>query len=246
MMTFESNIDKFYKYFAHQAIVLRAISLDYEQLEGTGPEDHQLRFYQKCLIVGALDTLAALKFPKDTFPDLHRRNRERFVRFISEFSSWNHGNLINVPFLYDHLNSTNGKNSKLANYLRKKLNQFDPHSGIDLSPDQIDEIPENLFPMAICEMEVEAIRFNQHYNLLYRYRNFLVHESREPGHAMEGIKDGEDSAYYHGYINEDKWFLAYPVEMFFRLFETSVDKLRDYFIEQQIDPFYSINDTTRW
>ena len=245
-MTLESNIDKFYSYFTRQITVIRAVSLDNELLEGTGPEDHKLRFYQKSLVVTALDTLAGLRFLKETFPTLHRKNRERFVRFISAYASWSHGDLVSVPFLYDHLNSNNARNANLANYLRAKLDQFDSHSGIDLLPDNIDEIPENLLPMATSEKEEEAIWFNQHYAILYRYRNFLVHESREPGYAMEGFRDGEESAYYHGYINEDKWFLAYPVEMFFRLLENSVNNLRTYFTEQGIDPFESVGDTTRW
>ena len=146
-MTIKEQIEKFCSYFTRQAIVLRALTLDSEQLQGTGPEDHQIRFYQKILVVTALDTLAGIRFPKETFPALHRKNKERFIRFISEYSSWNHGALVNVPFLYDHLNSTNARNGNLANYLREKLDQFDPHGGIDLLPNQIDEVPENLLPI---------------------------------------------------------------------------------------------------
>ena len=46
----DDNIERFFSYFSRQSIVLRALTLNNEQLEGTGPEDHQIRFYQKVLV----------------------------------------------------------------------------------------------------------------------------------------------------------------------------------------------------
>lgn len=245
-MTNEDQIERFCSYFSRQLIVIRALTLDNEQLEGTGPEDHQIRFYQKVLVITALDTLAGIRFPKETFPGFKKKNRQRFIRFISEYSSWDDGVLINVPFLYDHLCETNARNGNLAKFLRENLDNYNPQDGIYLFPDQIDEHPDRLLPFATSEKEEEAIWLYQHYSLLYRYRNFLVHESKEPGHAMEGIRDGEVRAYYHGYINEEKWFLGYPIEMFFNLLRNSIENLRTYFTEQNINPFEFVRDNTRW
>jgi len=245
-MTIEAQIEKFCSYFSHQLIVISALTLDNDQLEGTGPADHRIGFYQKVLVVTALDTLAGIRFPKESYPRLNRKNRERFIKFISEYASWDNGELINVPFLYDHLCKTNAKDGNLAKFLSEKLDNHNTQDGIDLFPEQIDEPPERLFPLTNTEKEEEAISLYQHYSLLYRYRNFLVHESREPGYAMEGIRNGEVRAYYHGYYNEDKWFLGYPIKMFLNLLRNSIENLRIYFTEQNINPFEFVGDTTRW
>ena len=78
-MTIEDQIERFCSYFSRQLIVIRALTSDNEQLEGTGPEDHQIRFYQKVLVITALDTLAGIRFPKATFPGLKKKNRQRFI-----------------------------------------------------------------------------------------------------------------------------------------------------------------------
>jgi len=242
----EENIERFFSYFSRQLVVLRALTLNNDQLEGTGPADHQIRFYQKVLVVTALDTLAGIRFPIVTYPNLNRKNRERFITFISEYSSWETGLLISLPFLYDNLCRNNVENSNLTQFVREGLSGYDPKEGIDLYPSDIDEPPERLLPLASTEEEEAAVWDCQHYSLLYRYRNFLVHESREPGHAMDGIRDGEFRAYYHGYINEESWFLGYPSEMFFELLNNSIENLKTYFSEQNVDPFEFVGDTTRW
>lgn len=241
----ENQIQRFCSYFSRQLIVIRALTLNNNQLEGTGPADHKIRSYQKILIVTALDALAGIRFPKDTYPELHMKNRKRFIRFISEYSSWDNGVLISIPFLYDRLCEIDAKDENLAKFLREKLDRYNPQDGIVYPSDKIDQHPDLLLPLANSKKEKKAIWSNQHYSLLYGYRNFLVHGSREPGHAMEGIRNGEDSAYYHGYINENSWFLCYPSEMFFSLIEDSIENLKTYFTEQIINPFEFVEDIIR-
>jgi len=63
-----------------------------------------------------------------------------------------------------------------------------------------------------------------HLNLLYQYRNSLVHELREPGHGMEFHQNHDDEPFYHGMtIVEADGFsgktleLVYPLNFYFWL-----------------------------
>lgn len=241
-----SQIENFCSYFRRQASVISGLQSVPEDAGRVSPTDYQIRFYQKVLLVTALDTFACIRFPKENYPSLHKKNRERFIRFISDYSSWQDGARVSLPFLFDDLNKYTSKSSRLLLFIRNKIDQFDINDGILLTPYRIDELPEHLLQLAHTEKEEELIWYYQHYALLYRYRNFLVHESREPGHAMDGIRDTESEAYYHGYINKPKWHLAYPVELFNRIFLNSLENLKTYLVENQLDPFAFVGDTTRW
>ena len=159
---------------------------------------------------------------------------------------WQNGKRVSLPFLLDDLNKYSSESSKLLLFIREKIDRFDVNKGIFLTPDQIDEYPEQLLQHANTEKEKELIWYYQHYALLYRYRNFLVHESREPGYGMDGTRDAKSEAYYHGYINEPKWHLAYPIKLFKKIFLNSLKNLKFYLQENQIDPYALVADTTRW
>jgi len=243
-MSIEKNIEHFCSYFERQ---IELIGSRTNKTDGYhAPEDYQLPFYQKVLLVSALDTLTSIRYSREQHPSLSRKNRERFIRFVKDHANWSCGNLVSIPFLHDHLIKYQLDAGNLAKYLQDKLKQHNPKDGLILTIDKLDEQPESLLPLAKTEKEEEAILFYQHYDLLYRYRNFLVHESRMPGYGMEGIQDGGSEGYYHGYANVTKWHLAYPLELFSRLLSSSIISLRSYLIKQQIDPYSFVGDTTRW
>jgi len=245
-MTIDNKIDRFCSYFEHQSIVIGGLRSEPQDASEIAPEDHQIRFYQKVLLVTALDTLAGIRYSKEKYPCRSKRNRDRFIRFISEYSSWPSGVLVSLPFLLDDLNRQNSRGNKLFSFIKGKLDQFSTNEGILLRPEKIDERPDTLLAFARTEKEEESIWHYQHYALMYRYRNFLVHESREPGYAMEGIRHTEPEAYYHGYLNTPKWHLAYPVGLFIRIFMNSLRNMKEYLIEDEIDPYSLVGDTTRW
>ena len=224
------------------------IEINQKNLRNAGPEDLQFLFYKKVLMVTALDTLAGIRFPKVNYPDLHNKNPKRFIRFISEYGSWEHGELVSTPFLLDSLSTRNTRNGKLAEYLRDKMNGYDSNSGNYFKLTVFDETPSNLLDYATTENEENLIWCYQHYAIFYRYRNFLVHEARTPGYAMDGIRNNENGAFYHGYIGNalEGWHLAYPVELFVTLLSNSTNGLRDFFQEQNQSPYAFVGDTTRW
>jgi len=244
------NIEFLCSYFKRQIDVIGSLIVSDNILKQAKPTDLQVLLYKKSLLVAMLDSMAGFAFSEKHFPDLHNKNRERFIRFIKEYANWNNGNLINVPFLYDRLSKSKDRevcNGNLTKHLIERLSQFDTSAGKAIPVDRIDEEPKVLSLLVRTELEKKEIEKCQHYSILYRYRNYLVHEAREPGLGME-ISKATD-AYYHGYLGkEGEWFLVYPLDLFKKLCSETIDNLKHYLIDSQIDPYeYDIlEDTSRF
>jgi hypothetical protein len=227
--------------------LIKRLEVDWATITELEPEDRQVRFYRKALFVIGIDTLAGIRFSNKYFPDLRRKNRLRFIRFLKEIAKWKEGETVSFPFLLERLKKYGLGDGTLSNYIKKKLEHFDVTAGGQLMLSQVDEPAEKLIPYTTSEKEDEAISDYQHYSMIYRYRNYLIHGFREPGHAME-IDSLSTEPYYHSYFNDERWFLVYPMQMFVNIFQNSIQGLKKYLVENDIDPYgYDIlEETSRW
>lgn len=137
------------------------------------------------------------------------------------------------------------KSPHLSAHVLNQLSNFDVQAGGHISVSLVDQTDHKLMLLAGSEKEESAIMKHQHYSLLYRYRNYLVHEWREPGSSME-IDSLADEPYYHGYVRDPKWYLVYPMQLFTNLFNSSLARFKQYLYEKSIDPYAIVNDSSRW
>ena len=244
MASIEEKIDYFCGYFADQAHVINALAVVEEQAEDTDKERHQIRFYQKALLITHIDTLAGIRYTEKRYPQLNKKNKERFIQFLESSGAWPEGQLVSIPFLEEY--TKNGKIGAglLKDHITEKLAANYEEGSFNIKASIIDDSRDVLIELSSTEQEEKAINENRHYELLYRYRNYLVHESREPGNAMEVVP--EDEAYYHGYIGDERLFLAYPLKLFQRIFERSLEHVEGYLKENGIDPYDYVKETVRW
>ena len=92
----------------------------------------------------------------------------------------------------------------------------------------------------------------QHCQLLYTYRNSLVHELRIPGHGMEFGDDIEP--FYHlastfgpnQEIEVTSVELVYPWRFLHSLCDRSLESLKEYFIANDLNPYDSFTFGTYW
>ena len=244
MATIEEKIEFFCGYFADQAKVIGALVVDETQAEGTDQERHQIRFYQKALLITHIDTLAGIRYTEKRYPQLNKRNRERFIQFLESSEAWPEGQLVSIPFLEEYTKSGKIGAGRLKSHITEKLAASYEEGSFNIKACIIDDSSEFLLSLSSTEQEEKAINESRHYELLYRYRNYLVHESREPGNAMEVMPENE--AYYHGYIGEERLFLAYPLSLFQHIFSRSLEYVRAYLLENAIDPYDYVKETVRW
>lgn len=242
-MTPQDSIDRFCDYFSGQIETIRDLQLKTD--ENREPAQYQIRFYRKVLLINAVDTLASIRFSKDRYPQLHKQNRERFTRFIQDGKCWPPGEYVSIPFLAERKTREEIGQGRLCDHIDKKFATIDPDAGGSIEFSEIDEPLGALIKLASSELEKKALRDCQHYNLLYRYRNYLVHGSREPGTSME-ISPERTVPYYHGYVHESKLFLAYPESMFIKLLENAINYLRQYLLSNDLNPYDFVEETSRW
>lgn len=229
-MSVEDRISQFTDFFRAEINNILRLSL-------SGDAGH-LHRYRKTLLVTVLDCLAGVRF--ESMP-----NRQRFIKFIRKYGNWPHGSRVSVPFLVSRLENQRA-NGPLLNRARTQLTRFDPQAGNSTSLELMDIEREDLEPLATTDVERKALGDVQHWSLLYGYRNFLVHESREPGYGAEEFADNTVAACYHGYLGEARFYLVYSVDLFRSISQAAVDGLQDYFLQEQLDPYDRLPDTSRW
>jgi hypothetical protein len=244
MVSVEEKIEFFCGYFYDQVCVINALTVDAEAAQGTDQGRHQIRFYKKALLITHLDTLAGIRYTEGRYPQLNKKNKERFIQFLSTSGVWPRGNMVSIPFLAEHTHNGKISNGRLKDFVIDKLSNNFEEGSFNVRASVIDEPFEKLIELSTTEQEEKAIVENRHYELLYRYRNYLVHESREPGNAMEVAP--EEEAYYHGYIGKDRLFLAYPINLFIEILERSITYVKGYLKENKMDPYDYVKETVRW
>jgi len=232
-----SSINQFFDYFINQVDRIENIVLKNDG-------DDKLHVQKQTLLVSLIDSLSNTRFNKKDYPQLSNRNRVRFVRFLEQYSSWEEGSLVSLPFLRDYLKQIQNK-GQLFEYINSKISEFELKGNLLLAT-KMDISVTDLNSLSVNEKEEEAILYFQHYSILYRYRNYLVHESRKPGYAMQFMSYETSAARYHSYLNDPILHLLYPTEMLMKIVMDSSNNLRKYFIEKLLDPYTFVENTLRF
>lgn len=98
---------------------------------------------------------------------------------------------------------------------------------------------DELLPFVETPKDDELLRGRRHVELLYSYRNHLVHEFREPGYDR-GVLGDDVTPYYMGMITKQGngvWELAYPTNFFAWVTERALANLRTYLEVNHLDPY---------
>jgi hypothetical protein len=236
-------IDKFCSYFEREiGEIARLVITDANARDSSAASSP---LYRKVLYVTMLDTLAGVRFHRKAYPELSKHNNARFSRFVVEHCSWPEANLVSLPFLLDKLQEDKLEDRSLGQFVAEKLSRFSTEDGGEITAIEMDEPAAALLLRAATEKEEAAISKYEHIALLYRYRNRLVHESREPGYAMEDFA-GSPAPYYHGYVGRNDWHLGYPLTMFERLIRNGLASFRAHLEANTIDPYAALESTQRW
>lgn len=200
--------------------------------------------FKKILYVGLLDALAGTIYSRKI------PNRTKFTSFISQFGGWREQDRVSLPHLVRLLNKfPDPEFSLLRQYAYSLIDNWSPGEVIKINQDPpLSEVKKNwpfAPPKAFDGLTAEHI---VHLNLLYRYRNALVHEFRKPGYGAEF--EGDTEPFYSCMSDIDidvgTWELIYPVGFFQMICETALEHLREYYILQRIDPYTLNSFGTYW
>lgn len=236
----QESIDQFVGYFKKQLDEIEAIQ--------TGDAG----LYRRLLYASALDTLAGSVFTKQP-------NRERFTYFLKRFCQWADGGRVSLPHLVQLLRKNpDPAFQNLREWALGKFKVLPVHRGalMPITHDPSFDEVNRLWPASKehrTPLEKIDLASLQHFQLLYFYRNTLVHELRTPGYGMESA--GQDqNPFYHQMstvgddveLVQDTVELVYPWRFLRRLCDTGLDQLKKYFTTNELNPYDSFVFGTYW
>src|ERR1044072_792630 len=213
----DTVVDTFFGYFRQELDAIESL----ERLH-----------YRKILVYVFFDTLA-----KAAFPDVEG-NRDRFTRFLNQFSSWPHWELVAAVQLSYQLEQKGVRNGELSDIVSRLIHGHPPYSVIRA---QDEPVMQNLLMHASSDLEKRLIRRSTYLSLFYSLRNYLVHEGREPGGAYEFGRESEPmymNLTRHDEANRpvESKELLFPYIFMRRLLEECIDKSHAHFSSISRDP----------
>lgn len=234
------TIESFTSFFENQERLVSSIRGGQEAVGASSDPEIRVAILKKILYCSILDSLAGV-----TYQGQNLSNHDRFIAFIRQHGGWPGGELISVPILAERLPQTKGP-SRLQQHLQTKLSAHDPKAGNTEASSCFDECRHLLDQLAADDSERKAIGESQQYELFYRYRNFLVHELREPGYGAEALAPGACEPRYHTHLGDPKWRLLYPQGLLSGLVRSAIASIGCHFRSQEIDPSTRIKDSSAW
>lgn len=236
----KNNIDRFIDHFRLQIAEIETISTPHAEL------------YQRLLYASVIDTLAGTVFSK------RPSNRDRFVSFLQRFCQWSEGNKVSLSHLAQLLRKNpDPAFEKLRIWATAKYNLLPVHGGqlMAISHDpSFKEVSDYWPTQKEHRTPLEGIDLIslQHFQLLYAYRNTLVHELRIPGYGMEFGTD--ECPFYHrmttlddeGSAQGSTAELVYPRKFLHKLCETGLNQLQLYLVDNNLNPYDSRTFGTYW
>jgi len=205
----EIMIDKYTRAFESQLLMIDGLKDD---------------LTRKIIYLVAIDSFSKAAFSKI------KRSRERFITFIDECSNWDDKDRVSIPLLryrFEDVNMNSGHLYKRAFHwftIRRKAEN--PKSDSDPWFNQVVKLANS--------NEKFHVEKTQYKELLWAYRNSLVHEFKVPGKSMDIW--GWETPYYVDVINGN-WQLVYSVNFISWLCHSCLRGVKNYLITRNINPY---------
>jgi hypothetical protein len=228
---YETEIQGYTEYFRKRLSDITKLT-EFEQ-----DIDHIL-LYQKILYMSMIDSLS-----RSGFPSVQQQG-ERFKMFLDTCSRWKDKDRVSSLQLMLRLEEKSRTSSvksfsDLYTHVKSRVESWLP--GDFIRPES-DPIIDELRSIA-GEDEKSILRAARYVELLYTYRNHLVHEFRAPGTYGDMINDPEPY-YYH--VVEKSWQLIFPAQFFAELCKGCLDGLETHLMKNQLNPYDAYEFGTLW
>lgn len=254
----ETNMEKIDRFIQFNQNMINATVTD-DNLRNQG-------IHAKVLLCAIIDSLAKSRFPNIS------RNGDRFIQTVGECGEWPDSDRISLLHLkraieviptipIEFSNLENWADSAMQEKFRVTNRLLSVHKQIseDPAPKEIDPI----WPLDASgsRMQLGDIAFKklQHKNLLWLYRNSLMHEYRIPGKGSElGTLRKRAEPFYQevsqveeinssaGLIFTNRWELVYPTMFFYRLSENILRNVAEHHRRENTSPFEAYSEGSYW
>jgi len=202
--------------------------------------DYQSEVNRMVLLFVLIDSLSVSISPEEN------NVRERFKSFIKKFSDWGNNERYSLVQIYYAIKEGKIEISEdLFVYIEKKIKS--KIRGQVFNPD-FDEV---LNSPNLIKNNLSKIDKYSYLELLWRFRNYLIHEFRIPGRGWN-ISDGDEIYYLSVSVDDDiergeyTWELIFPIQYINLLVKNSIFNAKKYCLEKELDPSKSFDYNTLW
>lgn len=203
--------------------------------------------YKKILYVSVLEGIASARYPS-------KRPRDRFIKLVHSLGGWNDSERISLPHLVAALERTSdGRFEEIREFFYLQLRDWGSGGPTYLDKDPLFSEVQKRWPkeegrdikMKCLNMELKKLR---HVELLYGYRNYLVHQSIQ---VTQSPAEGEDLyPFYEAFDDHltifgnkvSEWHLVYPHKFLEQLCKTCLISLEQYLKDNRKDPYLVFKD----
>lgn len=233
------EINRFIGYFRSQVSLVDALTV--RRRIRYVPSANEITIHRKVLYLAIFDALAAIRYPT------HRagKTKQRFLQILTDHADWPERDWVSVPVLSERLR-VRKLDTSLRRKLLKRLLRYNKKQGNSLPISAFDDVLNSIAALSADPKTADVIRKTTHAELFYRYRNFVMHEFREPGYAMETFGQRLSEPRYHSYIGDRGWHLLYPEAFFRRIVLSVINSLESHYLSALVTPYDQVTDTTAW
>jgi len=221
------------------------------------------KVHSKILCCSIFDAIS-----KSVFPNIHG-NRERFVELVRLCESWPESqkiSLLHLVRLFEVTQNLPSNVKQLKEFSKNTFSKLFPilnglyteNKPISLDTD-IDRVlllwpKQNGKPIKIGGVLPHQLK---HENLLWLYRNSVVHEYRAPGEGVEQGRYNPEFAFYQKVtivssitnkemIYSNQWELVYPASFFVELCKQAINVASAIHLKNNTCPFTAYSAGTYW
>lgn len=224
----ETQIQKYIEYFKIKLAEIRALSTKSQGL------------FQHILYLGILDALSKCVYP-------HKGNHDRLTGLVLRFSGWPHAKRISLIHLIQLLRKVpDPEFDSLREFAKHELESMGFPLGnlptLDKDPEY--ELVRSKWPKQVPLEVIRGIHLEslQHINLLYTFRNSIVHEMRTLGKGFD-LADKSEPYYLNMLnieseeINYESIELVYPSKFLEGLCTSCIEGVRQHLLQNDLNPY---------
>lgn len=197
--------------------------------------------FKTVLYLVEIDTLSrAAAFPTAS------GNRKRVVQFIDTCSNWSDKDRVSAVQLKFALEENGILSGQLYDSINQRINSWG--YGQIIRPN--DDLTLGEARRLSTPSESQYVNDARYGELLYTYRNHLLHEFREPGRGMDLGADLPPTPYYLGTdqlsTGQSSWELVFPVQFLHALCESCIHGLEAHLSANDLNPYDAYEFGTMW
>jgi hypothetical protein len=195
-------------------------------------ESVEQEFFRRILLLSMVESLAKSRYSPRLTGGRELGKGESFTQLIIEYGDWPEAAMYSVPQLSYSLADRGLQAGPLYAWTQVQLKTWRSGDYMVLASDGKHQ---DIAPLVSLPGENAVVESARHYQLLWGYRNNLIHEFREPGYPWS-LDHVQVPHYTSMGVPVTTWELSYPIAWLEGLVKLIIESLCTYWSSHDLNP----------